>query len=72
MGGKLDDVYLGPYTVAIAGGLPVSVACWLIMATAIVLERACTFLDTPTTLDELPVAMMLSHNYYRSARTIVA
>ena len=38
------------------------VACWLIMATAIALERACTFPVTLTTLElelEEPVAMFV-------------
>jgi hypothetical protein len=45
--------------VATAEGLLTDVVCWLIMATAIALERACTFPVTLTTRElELPVAMV--------------
>ena len=50
---------------AAAEALPL---CWLIMATAIALESACTFPDTPATLEELPVAIM--HGYKSTQRSI--
>ena len=50
--------------VATAEGLLTAIDCWLIMATAMALERACTFPVTPTTLElvglELPVAIVHS------------
>lgn len=63
-------VTLADPPVAVAEGL--LVLCWLMMATAIALESAWTFPDTPTTLEELPVAIAHAHDRHPIVRLLAS